>query len=39
MSTAIYFPFAKKYDAILTKEEGEKAAAEAAAGNAEIEKM
>lgn len=39
MSTAIYFPFAKKYDAILTKQEGEKAAAEAAAGNAEIEKM
>ncbi|AVK64191.1 PTS cellobiose transporter subunit IIC [Lactobacillus sp. CBA3606] len=39
MSVGIYFPFAKKYDAVLTKQEGAKAAAEAAAGNAATEKL
>ncbi|VDG22827.1 PTS sugar transporter subunit IIC [Lactiplantibacillus mudanjiangensis] len=38
MSTAIYFPFAKKYDRILKSQEDAKAAAEAAAGNAAAEK-
>ena len=39
ISTAIYFPFAKKYDAMLYKQEEAKLAAEAAAGNAEAEKI
>mgnify|MGYP007135616878 FL=1 len=39
LSTAIYFPFAKKYDAMLYKQEEAKLAAEAEAGNAEAAKL
>ncbi|BDZ29662.1 PTS sugar transporter subunit IIC [Lactiplantibacillus sp. WILCCON 0030] len=38
MSVGIYFPFAKKYDAILTKQEHDKEVAKAAAGDAEVAK-